>query len=150
LEGQYKPNKNLSKEDQERDKAIFNKLKKFYNSCMNVKKSYNRKELTYKMVTELKLRENQENYDTVEGLTNLLGLIHDYDPSFIFSLGDETIENEMLITIDGCNSNEDRECYEDPDCGRDNASFMEFVMEDLYDLSEKEISKRANSFYKIT
>jgi len=85
LEGKYQADKNLSPEDQELDKIIFNKIKTIYNSCMDEDEINKKgKEPLINLLKWFNLFNNKSKYECVDGLTNLIVDLHYYGVDIIF------------------------------------------------------------------
>jgi len=103
IEEDYKGNPSLSEDDQKLDKINAQKVKDFYNSCMDVE-ALNKlgKKPLVDLLDELKIYENKEKYNTPEGLTDLLvktdryGL-HFLIDSFFYSDLENSKYNGMYI-----------------------------------------------------
>ncbi|OUM64690.1 hypothetical protein PIROE2DRAFT_42288, partial [Piromyces sp. E2] len=101
LEGEYPVNNNLSQEDQEIDKKIFNKLKTYYNMCMD-KDTIDKKgkEPLMKFLNNFDLYANKSKYESVDGFTNLMIDLHYYGMYPFFTiLIDSDFENPSLYAI---------------------------------------------------
>lgn len=79
IEGEYEVDESLSEKDQELDKQLFYKLKSFYDTCMNTD-DINKKgaEPLIKLLNDLKIFNNKDDYKTPQGLATLLANIHKY------------------------------------------------------------------------
>jgi len=88
LEGEYQVDENLSPEDQELDKEIYNKIKTIYDSCMD-EDTINKqgKEPIINLLNQFDFYNNTSKYEGVDGLTNLIADIHHYGGIFIFVFG---------------------------------------------------------------
>jgi len=85
LEGEYPVNNNLSPEDQELDKEIFNRIKTIYNSCMDEEaiRKLGKKPIV-DLLNQLDLYNNKSKYEGVDGITNLIIDLHQYGIRFLF------------------------------------------------------------------
>jgi len=86
LEGEYPMDKNLSPEDQELDKEIFDKVKTIYNTCMDEEAIRKQgKEPLINLLNQLDLYSIKWKYKRDEGITKLIVDLHQYGIHFLFS-----------------------------------------------------------------
>eukprot|EP00833_Pecoramyces_ruminatium_P002875 jgi/Orpsp1_1/1176907/evm.model.c7180000059449.2 len=92
---------NLNKNSQEYDKKISNKLSSFYNTSMDSNKiSEKDNKPLINLLDQLKIYENKTNYSNLDGLTNLIIDIHNYDSDAFFNIGIiDDLENSNINTI---------------------------------------------------
>ncbi|ORX38765.1 zincin [Piromyces finnis] len=91
LERDYKVNENLSPEEQELDKNLFNKLKTIFNTCMDVDKiNAKGKQPLIDLYDKLKIYENRENYKDVNKFTEQLVTLNKYGIFPFFKIGGHT------------------------------------------------------------
>jgi len=146
IEGNYQPNKNLSQQDREYDENVFNKLKNFYKSCMDVNdiKSKGGKPVL-DLINRLKIHEMKNKFNDPNVLTEMLIALHlnsispdsDSEPAlFTFTVElDEQMRANLLIDKAEQFSKE----Y--------NKGILEKILLKVYDDSEnKDINKMIESF----
>ncbi|OUM57674.1 hypothetical protein PIROE2DRAFT_17260 [Piromyces sp. E2] len=77
VKGDYKPNKKLSQQDQEKDKFLFNQLKSFFKSCVDVD-SINKKggQPMIDLLNRFKLDEMKDKLNDPNELAKVLAKIH--------------------------------------------------------------------------
>ncbi|OUM65174.1 hypothetical protein PIROE2DRAFT_60217 [Piromyces sp. E2] len=79
IQSDYQPNKNLSKQDQELDKIIFNKLSGFYKSCMDIDKvNENGIKSLINLIDKLNIRDIRDKFNDIDELSKIVSKIHDY------------------------------------------------------------------------
>jgi endothelin-converting enzyme/membrane metallo-endopeptidase-like protein 1 len=80
LQNDYKPNKNLSKQDQENDKLLFNQLKNLYQSCMDVD-TINKKGVKpmVDLLKKLQINEKKDKYNDPNELGVILAKLHNVE-----------------------------------------------------------------------
>jgi len=94
FESNYIPNSNYTLADQENDKIIFNKLKNFYNSCMDTNKINSKgREPLVNFLNTFKINEYKGNLKNVDTLTSLIAEIHNYNSFAFFSMD---ITNDLI------------------------------------------------------
>jgi len=98
---EHKMDNNLNKNSQEYDKKISNKLSSFYNTSMDSNKiSEKDNKPLINLLDQLKIYENKTNYSNLDGLTNLIIDIHNYDSDAFFNIGIiDDLENSNINTI---------------------------------------------------
>jgi len=80
------------------DNKTFNPLDSYYNTCIDSKliNEKNNKTLI-NLLNQLKIYENKENYRDLDGLTNLIIDIHNYDSDAFFNIGIiDDLENQDI------------------------------------------------------
>eukprot|EP00833_Pecoramyces_ruminatium_P015963 jgi/Orpsp1_1/1189995/evm.model.d7180000076008.1 len=103
FESNYIPNSNYTLADQENDKIIFNKLKNFYNSCMDTNKINSKgREPLVNFLNTFKINEYKGNLKNVDTLTSLIAEIHNYGSYAFFSMDtskDPMDPTKFVLTI---------------------------------------------------
>jgi len=111
LEGDYQPDKTLSKKEQEYDEIVFNKLKGFYNSC---KYNYNNNgsKPLFNLLNKLKISEKKDKYHDPNELAKTLAELEQikyinfrnfnnptpYPHLFIFNYGGDSSELSISLS----------------------------------------------------
>jgi len=101
FKGDYPINENLSKEDQELDKKIFNQVKTLYSTCMD-EESINKKgkEPLMNLLNKLDLHNNKTKYKGADGIANLIADLQYYGvDSFLKIENGDDIENKDIIVV---------------------------------------------------
>ncbi|OUM67591.1 hypothetical protein PIROE2DRAFT_4875 [Piromyces sp. E2] len=76
LTGDYKVNKNLSKEEQEYDEKLFNKMKNIFNICINQGQNERYgKEFVIDFLNKLNINENMEGLNDTDKFTTLISTL---------------------------------------------------------------------------
>jgi len=87
LENDYNENNNLSEEDKEYDKKMFNQLKDIYNTCLDTEKIESiGKEPLINLIEKLNINKDKENYKDIDTLTKLMIKLHNYGSSAFFDM----------------------------------------------------------------
>jgi len=101
IEGDYYPNKSLSKKAQQLDEKIFNKLKNFYNNCLEVEKINNDGgKPIINIINKLKINENKDKYNDINELSKIIAKIHNIQKNkkLLFDM-DLSLDDDKNITI---------------------------------------------------
>jgi len=77
IEGNYQPNKNLNQQDRVYDENVFNKLKNFYKSCMDVNDIKNKGgKPVLDLINRIKIHEMKNKFNDPNVLTKMLIVLH--------------------------------------------------------------------------
>ncbi|ORX68079.1 zincin [Anaeromyces robustus] len=97
LNGEYKPNENLTEEQQKVDKDNFTQIQNLFKSCMDTDTiDAKGKEPLVKLIKELNINNKDVDYTKVKGLTDLLVKLHYYNSAAFF---------DYMIDSDSIDSN---------------------------------------------
>jgi len=85
LEGDYQPDKTLSKKEQEYDEIVFNKLKGFYNSCKYNYNNNNGSKPLFNLFNKLKISEKKDKYHDPNELAKTLAELDQIKSTFLYT-----------------------------------------------------------------
>jgi len=94
ITNEYKPQRNLTVEEQVYDKETYTKLRDVYNTCMDVDAiEKKRNQPLLDLINKFNIRKNRKTYATVEGFTDLLVRLHTQAVPFLFDIGNIMLNN---------------------------------------------------------
>jgi len=154
LKGDYQPKNNLSKQDQEYDENIFNKLKGFFKSCMD-DDSHNK--IGYQplidLINQLKIDEKKDKFNDPDELAKMYAELYLYSHPSLFQINIGIKEKEYYIELKGSGSfikstqenakNEIKNLLSNIFEGRDTDKMYDTIREfegKLFDLEDNEVT----------
>ena len=136
----------MSKQDQEYDEIIFNKLKGFYNSCMDIDNINKKGEKPLiDLLNKLKINENKDKYNDPKELAKMLLKIKLYTlddlPTPLFNI-DADFNEDMTSTVPVLTKSYS---FTDDIDKKD----LKEVLSNIYKDSDKDIDKMIDSIYDL-
>ncbi|ORX68074.1 zincin [Anaeromyces robustus] len=100
LKGEYKPNKNLTEEQQKADEKTFNQLQNIFKTCLNTDAiDAKGNEPLIKLLNELNINNKEADYTKVKDLTDLLVKLHYYKVPILFDYDVSLDSNNPNINV---------------------------------------------------
>ncbi|OUM64689.1 hypothetical protein PIROE2DRAFT_42280, partial [Piromyces sp. E2] len=137
------------------DKKIFNNIKSVYSTCMN-EKNINKKgkEPLMNLLKKINLSENKSSFEGIDGLTNLIILIHNYRVDSFFELYiDNDLENPdiNIIGLSQPDLSLSKENYKDEEMVSQYRATIEETLDLLYDGQQDKVKNAeiANSIIEF-